>query len=98
MRVELKPVNVTLSDKTKEYAQQKAKKLGRFWDQVTDTIIYFKKHNSHHHSNLIEVKTLVPDNTLIIEERGGSFEEALDLAIERMIRQIKRVKQKQYAR
>ncbi len=93
MRVEIKPVNVEVQATTKDYVERKVKKLNKFSSKITDVIVYLKEINNGHHDKLVEIKALVPDKTLIIEEKGSSFGEAIDLGIERMIRQVKRYKE-----
>ena len=94
MRVELKSVNTEVHPSMKDYAEKKVKKINKFWSKITDVIVYFKEQNSGNSKKLVELKALVPDNTLIITEEGDTFGEAIDLAVERMIRQIKRYKDK----
>ncbi|MCS6904082.1 MAG: ribosome-associated translation inhibitor RaiA [Bacteroidia bacterium] len=95
MRVTIQSTNAEVSPTLKEFINNKLAKLEQFYDSIIDVQVYLKvdKNNSAG-NNVVEIKVLVPSNTLIANEQGKTFEEATDLCIENIKRQVKKFKEK----
>jgi putative sigma-54 modulation protein len=77
------------------FIQKKADKLDVFFDQIISGEVYLKLENVEDEFNKItEIKLLVPGTQLFAKHQCKTFEEATDLAIESLIKQIGKHKQK----
>ncbi len=94
MRVEIQTIGFDAWQPLKAYIEKKVGKIQHVWNAVTDVIIYLRNLNTNGKSRQVEIKALVPGNTLIVTERGQSFEEAFDLAMDSIVRQVRRYKEK----
>lgn len=94
MRVAVQTINFTAHTPLKEYVDKKIKKIGEYWDKITDVEVFLKNTNSNQKPKEVEIKVIVPGSVLIATEGGTSFEEAFDLCLDNIIRQIKRYKEK----
>ncbi len=81
-----------------EYIQKKADKLVTFYDNIISGEVYLKLENVEDEANKItEIKLLLPGNQIFAKEQCKTFEEATDLAIESLRKQIEKHKQKKSA-
>lgn len=95
MRTTLQAINTEVSPQLKEHITGKLSKLEQFYDRILDVQVYVKAENTQSTANhIIECKVLVPNNTLVATEKARSFEEATDLCVENIIRQVKKYKEK----
>lgn len=80
-----------------EFIQKKLEKLETFYDRITSGEVYLrldKSENSKVKDKILEVKIKVPNAELFVKERGKTFEETTDLALEALKIQIKKYKSK----
>jgi putative sigma-54 modulation protein len=78
-----------------EFIQKKLEKLETFYDRITGGEVYLrldKSESSKIKDKILEVKIKVPNGELFVKEKGKSFEEATDLALEALKSQIKKFK------
>jgi putative sigma-54 modulation protein len=76
-----------------DYIQKKTSKLEQFFDRIIDTHVYLKLENSGQvRDKIVEMKLLVPGDTLIATEVSKTFEASTDAAVDNMIRQINKYK------
>lgn len=98
MKVTVQAIHFTADSKLVEFIQRKADKLDQFFDQIISGEVYLKLENVGDVSNKItEIKLLIPGNQLFAKEQCKTFEEATDLAIESLRKQIEKHKQKNRA-
>jgi putative sigma-54 modulation protein len=82
------------------FIQQKLGKLETFYDRITSGEVFLrldKGESSKVHHKILEVKIKIPGGELFVKEKGKSFEEATDLALEALKIQIKKFKDKKSA-
>ena len=76
-----------------DYIQKKASKFEQFFDRIIDAHVYLKLENSGQvRDKIVEMKVLVPGDTLIATEVSKTFEASTDAAVDNMIRQINKYK------
>ncbi len=95
MKITVQAIHFTADSKLIDFIQKKTDKLDQFLDQIISGEVYLKLENVGDISNKItEIKLLIPGNQLFAKEQCKSFEEATDLAIESLRKQIDKHKQK----
>lgn len=78
-----------------DYVQEKVDKLMHYYDQIIAGEVILKLDKSSDlHNKIVHVKLQIPGNDIFVEERGRSFEEATDIAVDILARQIKKRKEK----
>ncbi len=98
MKVLINAVHFNADQSLLSFIEKKLTKLDTFYDKILGAEVYLKLDKgdkSSIHKKLIEVKLNVPGNTIFVKEQGDSFEEATDLVVDVMTRQVKKYKQKQ---
>ena len=77
------------------FIQRKADKLDKFFDRIIDGEVFMRLDKDNNMENkIIEIKLNIPRNQLFAKERAKSFEEASDLAVEALKKQIIKHKDK----
>ena len=95
MKIRVQSIHFTADHKLLDFIQRKADKLDQFFDHIISGEIYLKLENTENEANKIsEIKLLIPGNDLFAKEQCKTFEEATDLAIESLRRQIEKHKVK----
>ena len=99
MKISVQSIHFNADKKLLEFIQKKVDKLDLFFDQIISGEVYLKLENVEDEANKIsEVKLLVPGGTLFSKGQCKSFEEATDLAIESLKKQITKHKEKTRAK
>ncbi|OCX54585.1 ribosomal subunit interface protein [Mucilaginibacter sp. PPCGB 2223] len=95
MKIRVQSIHFTADKKLLNFIQKKADKLDLFFDQIISGEVYLKLENVEDENNKItEIKLLVPGTQLFAKQQCKTFEEATDLAIESLVKQIGKHKQK----
>jgi putative sigma-54 modulation protein len=95
MKLTMQSIHFTADRKLLDFIQKKADKLDTFYDQIISGEVYLKLENVEDEANKItEIKLLLPGNQIFAKEKCKTFEEATDLAIESLRKQIEKHKQK----
>jgi putative sigma-54 modulation protein len=79
------------------FIQKKLEKLETFYDRITGGEVYLrldKSENSKVQNKVLEIKIKVPNAELFVKEKGKTFEEATDVALDALKIQIKKYKAK----
>jgi putative sigma-54 modulation protein len=90
-------VHFDADPKLLEFIQKKLEKLETFYDRITGGEVFLrldKSESSKIKDKILEVKIKVPNGELFVKEKGKSFEETTDLALEALKIQIKKYKSK----
>ncbi len=99
MKIRVQSIHFSADKKLLEFIQKKVDKLDLFFDQIIGGEVYLKLENVEDEENKIsEIKLMVPGGTLFAKEQCKSFEEATDLAIESLKKQITKHKDKTRAK
>ncbi|KPM47598.1 ribosome hibernation-promoting factor, HPF/YfiA family [Jiulongibacter sediminis] len=97
MKLTVNAVHFNADESLVDFIQRKLNKLDQFYDRITDGEVFLrleKGDKSKIQKKLVEVKLNVPGSSIFVKEKGDSFEEATDLAVAVLTRQVKKHKQK----
>jgi putative sigma-54 modulation protein len=95
MKITVQSIHFTADSKLLDFIQKKADKLDLFYDKIISGEVYLKLENVENEANKItEIKLQLPGNLLFAKEQCKSFEEATDLALESLRKQIAKHKKK----
>ncbi|HAI85160.1 MAG TPA: 30S ribosomal protein S30 [Chitinophagaceae bacterium] len=99
MNVNIQTVHFDADAKLLDYVSQKVKKLDTFHDKIIKVDVFLKLDNVVHtiKDKIVEIRVHVPKYDFFVKASSKSFEESFDSAMESMINQIKRKKEKQIA-
>ena len=95
MEIRIQSVHFNADSKLLGYIREKVDKLMHYYDRILAGEIILKLDKSADlHNKVVHVKLHIPGNDLFVEEKGRSFEEATDIAVDVLARQIKKRKEK----
>ena len=99
MNVKIQTVHFNADEKLVEYVTKKLEKLNNFHDRITKVDVFLKLDNVVHtiKDKIAEIRVHIPRHDFFVKASSKSFEESFDNALESMINQLKRQKQKQAA-
>jgi len=95
MTVNIQSVNFKADGKLLTFIKDRLQKTAHFYDRTISTEVFLKVDNNHLRANkIVEMRMSIPGSEIIVSKERKSFEEAADLAIEVIIRQLKKYKTK----
>lgn len=96
MKLQIQSINFDADAKLLAFIEEKCAKLSKFFDRIVDGQVFLKteKDREKRENKVVEIKLNVPGEVLIAAERGHYFEEATDLAVDNLKRQLVRYKEK----
>lgn len=99
MNVKIQTVHFDADEKLINYVNKKVDKLNTFHENITKVDVFLKLDNVVHtiKDKIAELRVHVPRHDFFVKASSKSFEESFDCALESMVNQIKRQKQKQVA-
>jgi putative sigma-54 modulation protein len=99
MNVNIQTVRFNADVKLTDYVNRKLEKLNTFHDRIIKVDVYLKLDNVVHaiKDKIAEIKVQVPRHEFFVKASSKSFEESFDSALNSIINQIKRKKEKQAA-
>jgi putative sigma-54 modulation protein len=98
MRISVQSIHFNADKKLLAFIQKKADKLDQFFHQIISAEVYLKLEKTEDELNkILEIKLSLPGNMLFAKQQCKTFEEAADLAIESLRRQVDRHKAKSNA-
>src|SRR3984885_12186560 len=93
MKIRVQSIRFNADRKLLEFIQKKADKLDTFYDQIINGEVYLRLEKVEDEANKItEIKLTLPGSQLFAKEQCKTFEEATDLAIECLRKQIEKHK------
>ncbi len=95
MKITVQSIRFNADKKLLDFIQRKVDKLETFYDHIISGEVYLKLENVEDEANKItEIKLMLPGNQIFAKEQCKTFEEATDLAVECLRKQIEKHKQK----
>jgi len=96
MNVNIQTVHFDADDKLVEYVSRKLQKLNTFHDRILKADVFLKLDNVVHtiKDKIVEIRAHVPRHDFFVKASSKSFEESFDSAMESIVSQIKRKKEK----
>jgi putative sigma-54 modulation protein len=96
MKVKVQSIHFDADGKLLNFIEERVDKLTQFYDHIIDGEVFLRLDKSATSDNKItEVKLNIPGRSLFAKEQCSTFEEATDLAVEALRRQIIKHKEKQ---
>lgn len=98
MQITIQSIHFDANSRLKQFIQRKCEKLDQYFDGIVDAQVYLRLDKDYNRGNkVVEIKLLVPNNTLLATERAPRFEEATDKATDQLRRQLMKYKEKMRA-
>mgnify|MGYP003513378062 FL=1 len=99
MNVNIQTVHFDADTKLVSYIQKKVSKLTQYHDRITKIHVYLNLDNVVHTitDKIAEVKVMIPRHEFFVKQSSKSFEESFDCALNSVITQMKRQKEKKAA-
>jgi putative sigma-54 modulation protein len=99
MNVNIQTVHFNADTKLVNYIEKKTEKLTQFHERITKVDVYLKLDNVVHtiKDKIAEIKVHIPGYDFFVKQSSKSFEESFDNALDSLINQIKRKKDKMAA-
>jgi putative sigma-54 modulation protein len=96
MNVNIQTVHFDADEKLTEYVTKKLQKLPTFHDTILKVDVFLKLDNVVHNikDKVAEIKVHVPKHEFFVKASSKSFEESFDDALDSIINQIKKRKEK----
>lgn len=78
-----------------DFIESKISKLNQFYDRIIDSEVYLKvDKNATNENKIVEIRLAIPGKELFAKKQCKTFEEATDLSVEALRRQISKHKGK----
>lgn len=99
MNVNIQTVHFAADSKLIDYVKRKIDKLNLFSDRIIQVSVFLKLDNVVHviKDKIAEIRVHVPRHNFFVKSTSKSFEESFDNALDSMISQIKRNKERKAA-
>lgn len=99
MNVNIQSVHFEADSKLIGYVKRKLEKLGNFNDRIIQVNVFLKLDNVVHNikDKIAEIRVHVPRHNFFVKSTSKSFEESFDDALDSMVAQIKRNKERKAA-
>ncbi|HDI52481.1 ribosome-associated translation inhibitor RaiA [candidate division KSB1 bacterium] len=91
MRVTFTARHFKASEQLRQYAENEVKKLKKFFDGIVDCDVILTKQRAN---CTVEITINVHNSVLPVKETSDDFFKSIDLAVEKMERQLKKYKEK----
>jgi putative sigma-54 modulation protein len=96
MKVNINSVHFKTDRKLDSFITEKVEKLSDMYDGIIGSEVTLRVDNGEDHDNKVtEIRLLVPGNDLFAKKQSKSFEEATDIAVDALRKQLVRHKEKQ---
>ena len=99
MNVQIQSVRFDADSKLYEHVNRKLQKLSTFHDQIIRVEVFLKLDNVVHNikDKVAEIRVQVPRREFFVKASSKSFEESFNDALDALVNQIKRKKDKEAA-
>jgi putative sigma-54 modulation protein len=100
MNVNIQSLHFVPDSKLVALIEKKVAKLSQFHERITKVDVFLKLDNVAHtiKDKIAEIKVHVPKHDLFVKHSSKSFEESFEFALDSVINQIKRKKEKMAAK
>ena len=99
MDVNIQTHHFDADSKLVSYVEKKLSKLDQLHDRITKVDVFLKLDNVAHKikDKIAEIKVHIPTHDLFVKHSSKSFEESFDFALDSVITQMKKKKEKMFA-
>lgn len=100
MKLQMHSIHFDASEQLLDFVQVKMDKLETFYTKIIDGEVFLRIGKGEHskENKMVELKLNLPGQTLFAKEIADSFEAATQEAVDSLRRQLKKYKEKQYAK
>jgi putative sigma-54 modulation protein len=96
MKININSVHFKTDKKLDSFITEKVEKLSELYDGIIGSEVTLRVNNSDDLDNKVaEIRLLVPGNDLFAKKQSKSFEEATDIAVDALRKQLSKHKEKQ---
>ena len=99
MNVNIETVHFTADAKLIDHVNKKVQKLSLFHDRIIRADVFLKLDNVAHNikDKIAEIRIHIPKHSFFVKSCSKSFQESFDCALDSVVNQIKKQKEKQAA-
>lgn len=99
MNVNIQSQHFDADSKLVSYVEKKLSKLNQYHERITKVDVFLKLDNVVHNikDKIAEIRVHIPRHDFFVKHSSKSFEESFDIALDSVITQIKRKKEKMAA-
>lgn len=99
MNVNIQTVRFSADSKLIDYVNRKLEKLSHFTDRIIQVNVFLKLDNVVHavKDKIAEIRVQIPRHSFFVKSTSKSFEESFDEALDSLVVQIKKNKEKKAA-
>ena len=95
MNIKVHSVRIHTDKDLHSFIKERVDKLELFYDRIVGSEVFLRIDGaSKTDDKVVEIKMSIPGKELFAKKQGKSFEEATDLAVDALRRQLKKRKQK----
>ena len=95
MNITVQSIKFTADQKLVSFIKKKTAKLEQYLDNIIEGVCYLRLENVEDEANkIVELKMNIPGSQLFAKAQAKTFEEATDLSVESLRRQINKHKTK----
>ena len=96
MNVNIQSLHFEADSKLVDYVEKKLSKLNQFHERITKVDVFLKLDNVVHNikDKIAEINVHIPRHDFFVKHSSKSFEESFDIALESVITQMTRKKEK----
>ncbi len=96
MDIKIHAIHFHADHKLEQFVRDKMAKMETFFDRITGTEVYLKLENngSNVKDKVAEIKVMLPGKVIYCAERSKLFEESIDTALNGIMKQVKKYKEK----
>jgi putative sigma-54 modulation protein len=98
MKVKITARKFKARDALKDYIQNELEALSKFSDDILDVEVILSYQNNKDSVKIAEIIIQVPGQTLTIMEESEEFEISIKAAVNKLIRQLQKIKEKKSKR
>ncbi|MCZ6693566.1 MAG: ribosome-associated translation inhibitor RaiA [Bacteroidetes bacterium] len=93
MKLQMHSIHFDADKKLVDFIEKRTKKLEKYYNRIIDGEVFLRIiKNGNHHNKVAEIKLNIPGTQLFAKEHSDTFEEATDLAVNAIRRQLKKHK------
>lgn len=96
MKVQVQAIQFTASEQLIAYIEKKTTKLEQFFDRIASVEVYLSLEgkSSHIKDKTVKMKLNLPGSQMVATESSKRFEDAIDVTVESLRRQLVKYKEK----
>jgi putative sigma-54 modulation protein len=93
MEIKVNFKNIKSSDKLRDYVEEKLNRVDKLFDKPTEARVVFSKEKD---IRIVEINLISSKLNIHVKETGGNMRPAIDLAVDKLKKQLKKIREKIY--